>query len=139
MTRNFPRPNCLLECLLNCLSPAREGFVPSSKFVNFPDLPFLAFCWDFLAFFCFSMNSLLFFEFFPFLRKDFRGSPGKKNPCFFSVVFLAFYGKSRERKITVTTFGDFSHFRPLSQALRFAKLVTVCAWLRKQNRRKGKW
>ena len=26
LTRNYPRPNCLLKCLPNCLSPTREGF-----------------------------------------------------------------------------------------------------------------
>ena len=26
VTRNYPRPNCLLKCLANCLSPAREFF-----------------------------------------------------------------------------------------------------------------
>ena len=26
LTRNYPRPNCLLRCLPNCLSPTREGF-----------------------------------------------------------------------------------------------------------------
>ena len=25
LTRNYPRPNCLLKCLPNCLSPTREG------------------------------------------------------------------------------------------------------------------
>ena len=31
LTRNYPRPNCLLKCLLNCLSPTREGFLSSFK------------------------------------------------------------------------------------------------------------
>ena len=26
LTHNYPRPNCLLKCLPNCLSPTREGF-----------------------------------------------------------------------------------------------------------------
>ena len=26
LTRNYPHPNCLLECLRNCLSPTREDF-----------------------------------------------------------------------------------------------------------------
>ena len=26
LTRNYPRPSCLLKCLPNCLSPTREGF-----------------------------------------------------------------------------------------------------------------
>ena len=29
LTRNYPRPNCLLKCLPNCLSPTREGFLSS--------------------------------------------------------------------------------------------------------------
>ena len=32
LTRNYPRPNCLLKCLQNCLSPTREGIFPLSKF-----------------------------------------------------------------------------------------------------------
>ena len=31
LTRNYPRPNCLLKCLPNCLSPTKEGFVSSFK------------------------------------------------------------------------------------------------------------
>ena len=31
LTRNYPRPNCLLKCLPNCLSPIREGFLSSFK------------------------------------------------------------------------------------------------------------
>ena len=31
LTRNYPRPNCLLKCLPNCLSPTKEGFLPSFK------------------------------------------------------------------------------------------------------------
>ena len=31
MTRDHNRPNCLLECLPNCLSPTREGFLSPSK------------------------------------------------------------------------------------------------------------
>ena len=31
LTRNYPRPNCLLKCLPNCLSPTREGFLSSFK------------------------------------------------------------------------------------------------------------
>ena len=31
LTRNYPRPNCLLKCLPNCLSPTREGFLSSIK------------------------------------------------------------------------------------------------------------
>ena len=31
LTRNHPHPNCLLKCLPNCLSPAREGFFSSFK------------------------------------------------------------------------------------------------------------
>ena len=31
LTRNYPRPNCLLKCLLNCLSPTREGFLSSFR------------------------------------------------------------------------------------------------------------
>ena len=27
LTRNYPRPNCLLKCLPHCLSPTREGFL----------------------------------------------------------------------------------------------------------------
>ena len=34
LTRNCPRPNCLLKCLPNCLSPTREGFF--SFFQNCP-------------------------------------------------------------------------------------------------------
>ena len=30
-THNYPRPNCLLKCLPNCLSPTREGFSSSFK------------------------------------------------------------------------------------------------------------
>ena len=45
-----------------------------------PDLPFLAFL-EFLAF-SLVRNSLL-LSVFPFFPKDFRGSLGKKNPCFF--------------------------------------------------------
>ena len=29
LTRNYPRPNCLLKCLPNCLFPTREGFLSS--------------------------------------------------------------------------------------------------------------
>ena len=32
LTRNYPRPNCLLKCLPNCLSPTREGFFFLSSF-----------------------------------------------------------------------------------------------------------
>ena len=32
LTRNCPRPNCLLKCLRNCLSPTRDGFLPLSNF-----------------------------------------------------------------------------------------------------------
>ena len=31
LTRNYPRPNRLLNCLPNCLSPTREGFLSSFK------------------------------------------------------------------------------------------------------------
>ena len=31
LTRNYPRPNCLLKCLTNCLSPTREGSLSSFK------------------------------------------------------------------------------------------------------------
>ena len=31
LTRNYPRPNCLLKCLPNCLSPTREGFLSPFK------------------------------------------------------------------------------------------------------------
>ena len=31
LTRNYPRPNCLLKCLPNCLSPTREDFLSSFK------------------------------------------------------------------------------------------------------------
>ena len=31
LTRNYPRPNCLLKCLPNCLSPTREGYLSSFK------------------------------------------------------------------------------------------------------------
>ena len=31
LTRNYHRPNCLLKCLPNCLSPTREGFLSSFK------------------------------------------------------------------------------------------------------------
>ena len=31
LTRNYPRPNCLLKCLPNCLSPTREGILSSFK------------------------------------------------------------------------------------------------------------
>ena len=31
LTRNYPRPNCLLKCLPNCLFPTREGFLSSFK------------------------------------------------------------------------------------------------------------
>ena len=30
LTRNYSRPNCLLKCLLNCLSPTREGKLTSA-------------------------------------------------------------------------------------------------------------
>ena len=30
-TRNYPRPNCLLKCLPNCLSSTREGFLSCFK------------------------------------------------------------------------------------------------------------
>ena len=31
LTHNCPRPNCLLKCLPNCLSPTRDGFLSSFK------------------------------------------------------------------------------------------------------------
>ena len=31
LTRNYPRPNCLLKCLPNCLSPTGEGIFSSFK------------------------------------------------------------------------------------------------------------
>ena len=31
LTRNYPRPNCLLKCLPNCLSPIRESLLSSFK------------------------------------------------------------------------------------------------------------
>ena len=31
LTRNYPRMNCLLQCLPECLSPTREGIFPLSK------------------------------------------------------------------------------------------------------------
>ena len=31
LTRNYPRPNRLLKCLQNCLSPTREGIFSSFK------------------------------------------------------------------------------------------------------------
>ena len=31
LTRNYPRPDCLLKCLPNCFSPTREGFLSSFK------------------------------------------------------------------------------------------------------------
>ena len=31
LTRSYPRPNCLLKCLPNCLFPTREGFLSSFK------------------------------------------------------------------------------------------------------------
>ena len=46
-----------------------------------PDLPFLAFL-EFLAFFSYK-EFLAFLSVFPFFPKDFTGSLGKKNPCFF--------------------------------------------------------
>ena len=47
----------------------------------YPDLPFLAF-FEFLAFFSYK-EFLACLSVFPFFPKDFRGSLGKKNPCFF--------------------------------------------------------
>ena len=48
---------------------------------NSPDLPFLVFL-EFLAFFL-SKEFLAFFSVFPFFPRDFGGSLGIKNPCFF--------------------------------------------------------
>ena len=31
LTRNYPRPNCLLKCLPNCLSPTGDGILSSFK------------------------------------------------------------------------------------------------------------
>ena len=45
LTRNYPRPNCLLKCLQNCLSPTRQGiFCPLSKLppVDYPQ--FAVYC-----------------------------------------------------------------------------------------------
>ena len=47
----------------------------------FPVLPFLAFL-EFLVF-SLARNSLFFSSVFPFFSRDFRGSAGLKNPCFF--------------------------------------------------------
>ena len=33
LTRNYPRANCLLKWLPNCLSPTREGFLSSFKII----------------------------------------------------------------------------------------------------------
>ena len=46
LTRNYPRPNCLLKCLPNSLSPTREGFFPLSKI--FPICPGMV--WGFSRF-----------------------------------------------------------------------------------------
>ena len=54
----------------------------------------------FLQFLVFSPceEFLVFLSVFSFFSRNFRGSVGIKNPCFFLVVFLAFFQKKKTRK-----------------------------------------
>ena len=54
-----------------------------------------------------------FFECFPLFPKDFRGSPGKKNPCFFG-SFLAFYRKKARKGRSGSPTNNFKHVEGLS-------------------------
>ena len=59
-----------------------------------PVLPFLVFL-EFLAFSpC--EEFLVFLSVFPFFSRDFRGSVGIKNPCFFGGFSLSFSQKTRK-------------------------------------------
>ena len=62
-----------------------------------PDLLFLVFWGDFLVFVSFK-DFLAFLSGFPFFSRDFRGSEGITNPCFFLSVFLAFLAKKKSKK-----------------------------------------
>ena len=106
LTRNHPRPNCLLKCLPNCLSPTREGFLSSFKInpavrviarrvreknclaANFCPATSICLFWPTGFFPC--QELLVFLSVFPFFSREFRGSVEIKYPCFFFVVFLAF-------------------------------------------------
>ena len=74
-----------------------EGRAPSrcSEGPN-PVLPFLVFL-EFLVF-CPCEEFLVFSSVFPFFSRDFRGSVGIKNPCFFGGFSGLFSKKNKERK-----------------------------------------
>ena len=76
--------------------PLQKGF---SVFpLSFPSLFFL----EFLVFFS-SRGCPVFLSVFPFFSRDFRGSVGIKNPCFFGGFSLPFPKKNKERKDRVST------------------------------------
>ena len=67
----------------------------------FPVLPLLAFLVEFLVFFFFSFplrGFLFFLSVFPFFSREFRGSAGIKNPCFFGGFPCHFPKKKNQRK-----------------------------------------
>ena len=73
-----------------------------------PVLPFLVF----LEFLVFSPceEFLVFLSVFPFFSRDFRGSVGIKNPCFFWWFSLPFSKKNKERKDRVPPWAQWSSF-----------------------------
>ena len=74
-------------------------------------LSFLSlFCLEFLVFSPLQGFPFVFLSVFPFFSRDFRGSVGIKNPCFFWVAFLAFSKKNKERKDRVRTLGPLGDF-----------------------------
>ena len=80
------------------------------KLPNFPVLPFLVF-WNSL-FFSPCEEFLVFLSVFPFFSRDFRGSVGIKNPCFFGCFPCLFPKKNKERKDRVGP-GPFIYVRPV--------------------------
>ena len=67
------------------------------KITNYPDLLYLAFG-DFLAFWRFSRNSLLFLSVLPFFSEDFRDSEETENPFILGGFSLPFPEKARKRR-----------------------------------------
>ena len=78
---------------------ARNSIANRDIVGHYPVLPFLGFL-EFLVFFL-CEEFLVFLSVFPFFSRDFRGSVGTKNPCFFG-GFPALFPKNKERKDKVS-------------------------------------
>ena len=79
---------------------------PESVLDTLPCPSFPCFFWNSLFFFP-SKDFLVFLNVFPFFSRDFRGSVGIKNPCFFG-GFPCLFQKNKERKDRVLTLQEHS-------------------------------